>query len=139
MPGFGLLGVDGAYKKNLMDLRQRRQEIIGANIANADTPGYKAKRLDFEDELKKSLPAVDEMAMARTDGRHMPVPFFEPSDGEQQAVEIPIPRGDRNSVDVEQEMARQSANQLLYNYAGQALSSQISELRMVIDGGGATR
>ncbi|MBF0187298.1 MAG: flagellar basal body rod protein FlgB [Magnetococcales bacterium] len=134
MAGFGLLGELGAYKANLLNLRHKRQEIIAANVANADTPGYKARRLNFEDVMKESMPAPGDLPMARTSGGHMPVAAFSPESGEIQAVETPIPKGDRNSVDLEQEMSRQTANQLLYNYAAQSLSSQISRLKMVIEG-----
>nr|CRH07859.1 Flagellar basal-body rod protein flgB [Candidatus Magnetococcus massalia] len=133
MSGFGLLGSSGAFKANLLDLRQQRQEIIAANVANADTPGYKARRLSFEEELAKSLPREGELQMARTHPGHMPMPMAL-SAGELQEVETPIPKGDNNSVDVEQEMARQTANQLLYNYATQSLNGQISRLKMAISG-----
>lgn len=136
MSDFGLLGAGGAFKANLLDLRQRRQDIIAANVANADTPGYKARRMNFEDEMLRAYPPPDQLAMSRTSGKHIPIPFGAPVPGEVQAVETPIPKGDKNSVDLEQEMARQTANQLLYNYATQSLNGQISTLRMMIDGQG---
>ncbi|MBF0621079.1 MAG: flagellar basal body rod protein FlgB [Magnetococcales bacterium] len=135
MSGFGLLGQHGAFKANLMDLRQRRQEIIGANVANGDTPGYKARRLDFEDKLKEAMPLPGELKMAKTSKGHMPTPYFGAVAGDLQEVETPIPKGDRNSVDLEQEMSRQTANQLLYNYATQSFNGQVGILKMVIDGG----
>ncbi|MBF0628255.1 MAG: flagellar basal body rod protein FlgB [Magnetococcales bacterium] len=134
MADFGLLGGEGAFKANLMNLRNRRQEIIASNIANVDTPGYKARRLEFEDVLRESMPVGDELPMARTGRQHMPMPRQFPMEGEMQEVETMIPKGDQNSVDLEQEMARQSANQLLYNYAAQSMSGQVSQLRMVIQG-----
>ncbi|MBF0455757.1 MAG: flagellar basal body rod protein FlgB [Magnetococcales bacterium] len=134
MSNFGLLGSAGAFKANLLDLRQRRQDVIAANVANADTPGYKAKRVNFEEEMLRAYPPPDQLPMARTSGKHIPIPFGEPVAGEVQAVETPIPKGDKNSVDLEQEMARQTANQLLYNYATQSLNGQISKMRMMIDG-----
>ncbi|MBF0401038.1 MAG: flagellar basal body rod protein FlgB [Magnetococcales bacterium] len=134
MAELGLLGAAGAFKANLLDLRQQRQEVIASNVANADTPGYKARRLEFEDVLKESLPPRDALPMARTAPGHFPVGYTGPVEGELQEVETPIPKGDGNSVDMEQEMARQSANQLLYNYAAQSLSGQIGTMRMLIDG-----
>ena len=134
MAGFGLLGMGGAFKANLMNLRQQRQDIIGANVANADTPMYKARRLEFEDALKEAYPPPGQLPMARTNGRHMPVAFGGPVAGEVHEVETPIPKGDKNSVDLEQEMARQTANQLLYNYAAQSLNGQIGKMRMIIEG-----
>ncbi|ABK42793.1 flagellar basal-body rod protein FlgB [Magnetococcus marinus MC-1] len=134
MSGFGLLGNSGAFKANLLDLRQRRQDIIAANIANADTPGYKARRLSFEEELAKSTPRDGDLPMARSDPRHLPAQGFLAASGEIQEVETPISKGDMNSVDMEQEMARQTANQLLYNYATQSLNGQITKMKMAIRG-----
>ncbi|MBF0283503.1 MAG: flagellar basal body rod protein FlgB [Magnetococcales bacterium] len=134
MSDMGLLGAGGAYMKNLLDLRQRRQDIIASNIANADTPGYKAKSLEFEAAMAEFLPKPGDLPMARTHPNHLPAPYGEYQMGDVHAVETPIPKGDKNSVDLEQEMARMSANQLLYNYAIQSMSGQISKLKMVIDG-----
>ncbi|MBF0611417.1 MAG: flagellar basal body rod protein FlgB [Magnetococcales bacterium] len=135
MADFGLLGTGGAYMQNILDLRQKRQALIGANIANADTPGYKAKRLEFEDVLKEAMPMPGELPMARTNGQHLPTPYGGDVAGELHEVEIPIPKGDKNSVDLEQEMTRLSANQILYNYGVQAFSGQVEKLRMAIEGG----
>ncbi len=38
-----------------IDIRNRRNEILASNIANASTPNYKARDVDFEVELKRSL------------------------------------------------------------------------------------
>merc|ERR1711998_593277 len=48
--------------ENAMQLRQRRLSLLGENIANADTPNYKAKDLDF-----KALRAIPERAESRFD------------------------------------------------------------------------
>ncbi|MBF0158958.1 MAG: flagellar basal body rod protein FlgB [Magnetococcales bacterium] len=135
MAGSELLGPLGAFKTNLLDLRQRRQEIISTNIANVDTPGYKANRLEFEAELRAAMPSMDELPMARTSSSHMPTPYGPHVEGELQTVENTLLKGDGNSVNLEQEMAQQSANQLLYNYAAQSLNGQINALRMAISGG----
>ncbi len=134
MAELGLLGPAGTFKSNLLDLRQQRQEIISSNVANANTPGYKAQRFEFENVLKDSLPPLDELPMARTAAQHLPKGYSAPVAGELQAVETSVPKGDGNSVDMEQEMAQQAANQLLYNFAAQSLNSQIGTLRMVITG-----
>ena len=38
-----------------LNLRQMRNEVLSSNIANAETPGYKAKRLDFEQALQRAI------------------------------------------------------------------------------------
>lgn len=42
------------FQQEALNLRAQRQEVLAANIANADTPGYQARDLDFASELKKS-------------------------------------------------------------------------------------
>lgn len=42
------------FQQEALNLRAQRQEILAANIANADTPGYQARDIDFSSELKKS-------------------------------------------------------------------------------------
>ena len=134
MAELSLLGPAGSFEANLLDLRQQRQEIIASNVANANTPGYKARRFEFENVLKDALPPKDELPMARTSSQHLPVGFSAPVAGEVQEVETAIPKGDGNSVDMEQEMAQQAANQLLYNFAAQSLTGRISTMRMLISG-----
>lgn len=135
MANMGLLGAQGAYLQNILDLRQRRQDIIAANVANVDTPGYKARRMDFEAAMKEAMPDPGSLPMARTSGQHLPMPLSDSVSGDMETVEIPIPKGDKNSVDLEQEMTRLSANQILYNYAAQAMTSKVHQLRLAIDGG----
>ena len=53
--------------------REMRQEIISSNVANAETPGYKAKRLDFESALARALDVDGNMAMKVEDGKHFDV------------------------------------------------------------------
>jgi len=38
-----------------LDLRAQKQEVIAGNIANAETPGYSARKFDFEDSLRKAI------------------------------------------------------------------------------------
>ncbi len=42
------------FQQEALNLRAQRQEVLAANIANADTPGYQARDIDFASELKKS-------------------------------------------------------------------------------------
>jgi flagellar basal-body rod protein FlgB len=50
-------------------LREKRSEILAANLANADTPDYKARDLDFKSVLNQTL--SNEAGLRRTDGGHM--------------------------------------------------------------------
>lgn len=39
------------FQASALDIRERRNTLLGSNIANAGTPGYKARDIDFESEL----------------------------------------------------------------------------------------
>lgn len=43
------------FQQEALSIRNKRQEILAANIANADTPGFQARDIDFASELKKPL------------------------------------------------------------------------------------
>ncbi len=102
-----------------------RQQAISDNIANFETPGYKAKDVSFEDELKAQLGEPDSgSAIERLQGVNPRV--TEASDQ--------VYRADGNGVDLEQqniEMARTSLN---YSYSLQAMSDTFSRLRAAVTG-----
>jgi flagellar basal-body rod protein FlgB len=60
-----------------MNIRGYRQELLASNIANADTPNYKARDVDFKSALKmalgsSSVPSVDPVTLNRTQMGHLP-------------------------------------------------------------------
>jgi flagellar basal-body rod protein FlgB len=58
----------GIHSKALV-LREQRSEVLAANLANADTPGYKARDMDFKAILQDTLPA--NVFMEKTQARHL--------------------------------------------------------------------
>lgn len=105
--------------KNALDASSMRQEMISTNISNVNTPGYKAKRVDFEDALKG---AMSGSTMKSTHANHFGV-----SDVTDVTPEIKAQTGTRvnedgNNVAIDTEMAELSANAIYY----QALSTQMN-------------
>lgn len=95
-----------------------RQKVISSNIANSDTPGYKAKDVKFNNLLGK------EMKLAATDTKHI---GFRKS-GEVSArteVEDNLSWEDRNNVELDVEVAKMTENSLLHDAAVTVLSSKI--------------
>jgi flagellar basal-body rod protein FlgB len=115
----------------VLDLRLRNQEIIAANIANAETQGYAPARLEFEQELQASLqPQADEMPAAHP--RHFPVGGQRLESVEGRLVVTPASGlGDGNGVDLDREMIAQSENQLRYESAVQMLNKKLALLKYV--------
>jgi flagellar basal-body rod protein FlgB len=120
----------------VLDLRSARHEILAANIANADTPGYMGVDLVFEEELRKALLSAQEVRLAKTHSGHLPeaLPLGSVI-GRIEPTGTILVGNDLNSVDIEQEMVRLAENSLLYEAAVQALSKRLRGLKGAISEG----
>ncbi|WP_027414591.1 flagellar basal body rod protein FlgB [Aneurinibacillus terranovensis] len=115
-----------------------RQRTISNNIANVDTPHYKAQSVSFEAELQKALQQDGSTFRAyRTNPKHLD--FGAPSLQnitpvvEQDNSIGPMQNSD-NNVDLDSEMSNLARNQLWYNALVQQTNGQFSNLRMAIEG-----
>jgi flagellar basal-body rod protein FlgB len=100
-----------------MDLRLKRQELLGSNMANIDTPGYQPRDLKFEGELIRIIENDSLMPVTkRTDGEHMGM-GVEALAGADSVEERPDIQNslDGNGVDLDREMARVADNSMRYN------------------------
>jgi len=59
-----------AVLEKSLDLRARNQQVIAGNMANADTPGYSARKLSFEDDLQQAIKRP-EMSTKPAHARHL--------------------------------------------------------------------
>lgn len=120
---------------NALGASYLRQKTISNNIANVNTPDYKANRVVFEQELKKAI-SDSSVDLQATHNYHMGM-----QDANQRVEPkvvkdtLTTMRNDGNNVDIDGEMANLAANQLLYNTLIQQTNSKISTLRYVIQGG----
>jgi flagellar basal-body rod protein FlgB len=115
-----------------MRLRARRSEVLASNMANADTPGYKARDFDFAAMLRKEV--AQPVRLAATHSGHIQ------SDqglvaSTQMAYRIPQQASlDGNTVEVEREQSEFSANALRYQASLRFLDGRISSLKLAIKG-----
>ncbi len=125
-----------AVMKKSLDLRARRQQVIASNIANAETPGYEARRLSFEDDLQKAISSSQQEIRA-TQPKHFPGGGVRIEDvqGTISKVRDTNPLGDDNTVSVEDEMLELAENQLLYEAGTQMLKKKIGMIKYVVAGG----
>lgn len=122
-----------------MNLRLLNQNIISSNIANADTPGYKAKAVEFEGALRSALGAGEELPMRETDPRHIVPRSTDAVDPEIYEEQNGVESLDGNTVDRAAEMAKLSENQLLYDASAEMLKRKLGMLRYAITEGGGNR
>ena len=100
--------------EHYMDLLSARQKLVASNIANADTPGYRTRDVDFQAEFQSAV-------------------GFAP-----EAVEVsglPV-KNDGNNVSLDRESRLLSENALRFQLASSLLKGQIRLVKSAIDGGG---
>lgn len=121
-----LLFSDRKLEKSL-DAAWLRNEVISQNIANADTPGYKRKEVQFEQylnsEMKNSRIQNGQSRLSGESGMKVV------EDNSNYSYRL-----DGNNVDMEREMAQMAMNTLRYNTLIQRVNGQFSKLRNVIRG-----
>jgi flagellar basal-body rod protein FlgB len=121
----------------VLDLRAQKAQVISANIANAETPGYSAQRFDFEEDLALALRAGGGMRLTTSHSAHIPLgpANFLAVSGKVVTVQDETGIGDKNSVKVNQEMIDMSENALLYETAAQLLKKKMTLIGHVLSGG----
>ena len=97
-----------------MDLRMVNQQIIASNIANVDTPGYTARRLDFETSLQNAIDQIEQE------------PIIEEST--DPAISL-----DGNNVDMETELAQLGRNKTMYRVTAQLMAAKMQQLTTIIE------
>ena len=116
-----------------LQVRAKRAEIIAGNIANADTPGYKAKGIDFKAALAQAS-SKQQSGMTRTNEKHFDVRM-----ALNNGVDFRVPdqpdTGDGNTVDVQVERNLYLENSMEYQASLQFLNSKIKGLKKAITGG----
>ncbi|WP_088005919.1 flagellar basal body rod protein FlgB [Indiicoccus explosivorum] len=106
-----------------------KQKAVASNIANVDTPGYKAKTVSFDSFLEDAK----KMEAYRTNSRH--IPFAETGFSAGQRSSPFSYRHDGNGVDMDKEQAALAENQIYYNALVDRISSKFNTLQSVVKGG----
>jgi flagellar basal-body rod protein FlgB len=105
----------GAGIEQYMNLVSARQKLVSSNIANADTPGYQTKDVDFQSELQSQMsgakPNVIEVSGLRN-------------------------KNDGNNVDMDREARMLAENALRFSVASQLAHAEITSIRTAIQEGG---
>ena len=106
-----------------LNFREMRHELISSNVANAETPGYKAKRIEFEEALARALNVDGQQGMAVDDPQHFDVGQGGFDNLEPEIIEDPngVVSEDGNTVDRDKEMFLMSENKIMYDAAAKLL------------------
>lgn len=128
----------GALNTSL-NLRLANQNVISSNIANADTPGYKAKAMEFESALRDALGVGRKVSPEETNPRHIAPHATDPVHPEIYDDPNGVESLDGNTVDRAAEMAKLAENQLLYDASTEMLKRKLGMLKYAITEGGGNR
>ena len=128
------MSIDSALgiSPQVLALRAQRTEILSANIANTDTPGYKARDIDFAQAMREA--AGEQSGLRRTHERHMSSGIAGSADGDLKYRVPSQPSLDGNTVESRREHAEYMDNAVRYQASVNFLDSRIRGLRTAIRG-----
>jgi flagellar basal-body rod protein FlgB len=125
------------FHETALSLRSSRQQVLASNIANADTPNYKARDLDFAAALKGALGQVAPgPALAATAKRHFPA-AAQGAAAAAGALQYRTPAQgavDGNTVDMDVERNQFADNAIRYEASITLINAQIKEMMTAIQG-----
>lgn len=118
-----------------LNFRAQRAEVLANNIANADTPNFKARDLDFSAVLaEQSQQRESGMRMQRTHSQHFALEGVEMADPAMRFRGAMHASLDQNSVDMQQEQARYAENAVQFQASFTFLNSKFKGLMGALRG-----
>ncbi len=124
-----------------INFRTLKQEVTSSNIANAETPGYKAKKMDFEQALSRAVDINGLGRMTVDHPDHYAVNGNSMMNLTADVYENPdvTVTNDGNTVDLEREMAELAENSIMYKAAVQLINKKMAGLAYAVTEGAGGR
>ena len=119
--------------KRALDVTHVRNKVIAENLANSETPGFKAKKVDFEKAMSDANHGAGLQLRKSNPGHIAP---------KQTAYNVRVEesrrpsRADGNNVDQEMEIVNMSENSIIYNSAAETMARRFKLIDFAIDEGG---
>jgi flagellar basal-body rod protein FlgB len=121
-----------------LPLEAQRTELLAANMANADTPNYKARDIDFKAALAAAGSTGSALAVSTSNGAHLGASGVDATDaaiGANLKYRVPMaPALDGNTVDTQLEQAAFAENSVRYQATLTFLNARLKELMTAIVG-----
>lgn len=121
------------FHQTALNVRTARQEILSSNVANVDTPNFKARDIDFTSVLSAALSSnSNKTGLTTTSPMHL-TSSEENSIVSQALYRVPLqPSADGNTVDMDAERARFADNSIKYDAGLTFINGQIRNLMSAI-------
>jgi flagellar basal-body rod protein FlgB len=113
-----------------LSLRSQRSEVLANNIANADTPGYKAKDIDFKEILRNTSESME--SMRTTNSSHISDAYDEFGSAELKFKNPLQPSVDGNTVEVHEEKAEFLKNALQFQASFRFLNEKMKGIKAAL-------
>ena len=124
----------GVHQQGLL-VRAKRAELIAGNMANADTPDYQARDIDFKQFLQQAQHASDASSLKTTHHAHINPGASIGGISAEIMYRVPMqPSIDGNTVDTQLEKAKFAENSLQYQASLKFLTGKIKSLKTAIKG-----
>jgi flagellar basal-body rod protein FlgB len=121
-----------------LDLRQQRHTVLASNIANAETPGFIAKDVRFDEALRAAVTPPPPSPLWRTHAEHLPI-VQQTGIRDVQGTLVATPSDDvgrdLNTVSIDREMAKLATNTFHYNASAEILSRAFDQLKRTVTEG----
>ncbi|GAB0149139.1 MULTISPECIES: flagellar basal body rod protein FlgB [Marichromatium] len=114
-------------------VRAQRLELLASNLANADTPNYKAQDIDFRSALATQVERDDLLPLEQTRQGHLPLPRADLDSAMAPLYRIPSqPSLDGNTVDPQFERAAFAENAMQFQSSLEFLNRRVSGIRSAL-------
>ena len=124
------------FHQQALQLRNYRQQLLASNIANADTPGYKARDIDFKSAMQAALDNSSQGGgLIKTSTQHLGANAAQPVPDQQVLYRTPSqPSVDGNTVEMDAERAQFADNAVRMEASLTFLNSQIKTMLAALQG-----
>lgn len=133
------LGEELYFQQTTLNILNRRQDVLAANIANADTPGYQARDIPFTRELRRAIELGQQrsnnLSLSLTSRQHILAEGVAHVDN-SLLYRIPDqPSADGNTVDMDRERVNFADNGMKYQASLSFINGQIKSMMSVLSKG----
>ena len=125
-----------AFQAQALSLRAERQRLIASNIANADTPGYVARDMNFGQALKEATGSLAPHGLATSQPGHIPATPGARAEANLLYATPSQTNLDRNTVDMDRERASFADNAVKYEATLRFINSGVRTMLDAIRGQG---
>ncbi|OGS98783.1 MAG: flagellar basal-body rod protein FlgB [Gallionellales bacterium RIFCSPLOWO2_12_FULL_59_22] len=124
------------FQQTALSLRAARQELLASNIANADTPNYKARDVDFASALRNAMAGTPtELPVVKSSSLHLEGNSGASLMGSPVMYRKPVqPSADGNTVDMDVERAQFADNAMRYQASIAFINARIKGILSALQG-----